>query len=368
MEYLVAGINDLDEIINLKNEVKKRIKEENLQVWLGDYPQDELLTEEIKDNRGRIIKDNNEIVAYAALHEANIEYDSNTFCNNDLYSFSRIMTSTKSLGKGYAKVLINKMFEEVKDKTYGFGLIVDDCNSRAINLYLNKGFIFEGYSKQIYGDFYNYTYYYNKDYTDNLNYELAKLSSLKTQLFNKRIFNTKYKILGVKIPDLRKFSKNLDLSFYDNIKYKCIEDLLLGTILLKRLKGEDLKREILNILEYTDSWVVTDSIGSNIDIKDNLDEYFSFVEELILSEKEFFVRAGIDILLSQYKNYGDYDKIFKLILKVKLNTYYVNMALAWLLCEFSFKDERVLAIINSFSKEVIKMFNQKRRDSLRLRR
>ena len=43
MEYVIANLNDIDEIIKIKDEVKLRLKEEKLKVWLGDYPTYELI-------------------------------------------------------------------------------------------------------------------------------------------------------------------------------------------------------------------------------------------------------------------------------------------------------------------------------------
>lgn len=370
MDYMVASNLDLDEIIRLKNEVKERVKEENLPIWLGDYPGDDLIKEDITSGFGRILKDGNEIVCYAALHKASSEYEINTFIHNDLYSFSRIMTKTSHLGRGLATLLIKQMLEEVKNKTSGFGLIVDDCNKLALNVYLKVGFKFEGYSRQIYGDFSNLTYYYTPSYTDNINYDLAKFSSLKHQLFCKKLYNTSLKILGCKIPDLRKYTKRIDAeSFFNKIAFNTVETLMLGSILLKNYEGKALFNRVNQILDKTDTWVVTDLIGSTVKNigKDPL-IYYGDILALIKSNNTFKVRCALIILLFQYKNIKLYDKIFELIEEVKVDSYYVNMAIAWLLNTMSNKDKRVYDFVLKLNPKINKLFRQKQRDSLRERK
>lgn len=371
MEYVIANLNDIDEIIKIKDEVKLRLKEEKLNVWLGDYPTYELIYEEIKNGRGRIVKENNIILGYASLHHINLEYPSDTFCHNDLYSFSRLMTRNLSLNRGIATFLINNMLNEVKDKCYGFGLIVDSCNIKAINLYKKIGFKFEGYSKQIYGDFINLTYYYNNNYLDLINYDLANLSSLNIILFNKKLYKTKYKILGVKIKDLRLYSKKLDLNYFNKLNDNVnIENLILASCLLKKLKEEELINKINLILKYCDNWAVCDSIATNvINIAKNPNYYLDYILSIIKTDKEFYVRCAIVILLNQYKKIEFYDKIKELIKNIKIDTYYVNMAIAWLFCKMSFNDSSIIDYVkNNFNLEINKMFLQKRRDSLRERK
>ena len=219
MLYLNASLDDLKEIINLKNEVKSRVIKENLAIWLGDYPTDTLIEDDIRNGYGKIIKDNDKIIGYAACHLSETEYSMDAFCYKKLYTFSRLMVADAYLSKGVGSYLIKSMLNEFKDKTVGFGLIVDKCNVKAINLYQKLGFRFESYVKESYGNFLTYTYYYKDTYTNNLNYDLAKLSDFKYQQFVKKLYKTNYKILGIRMPELRKYSKNLDLNFFSNIEF-----------------------------------------------------------------------------------------------------------------------------------------------------
>lgn len=370
MLYLKASLDDLKEIINLKNEVKSRVIKENLAIWLGDYPTDDLIEDDIRNGYGKIIKDNDKIIGYAACHLSETEYSADTFCYKKLYTFSRLMVADSYLSKGVGSYLIKNMLNEFKDKTIGFGLIVDECNVKAISLYQKLGFKFESYAKENYGDFLTYTYYYKDTYTNNLNYDLAKLSDFKYQQFVKKLYKTNYKILGVRMPELRKYSKNLDLNFFSNIEFNSMETFLLASMLFKKVKDKNLIINYLNfILPHIDSWSITDSLASNlIAIDKEPQEYFTYLEELINSNKEYYVRLAVSILIFQCKKPDLYDKIYKLIDMVKIDTYYVNMAIAWLLNNMAFNDNYVFTYIKKLNKDINKMFLTKRNDSLRERK
>lgn len=139
--YKVATIDDLEEILTVKNEVKEKVIKENLPIWQNGYPQNELIKEDIEHGFGRILLVNNEIVSYATYHPALYEYDKGTFPLDDVMSFGRVMTKVQEVKKGYATILIEKMIEETKEnKIPGLGILVDDFNKKALNIYLKFGF------------------------------------------------------------------------------------------------------------------------------------------------------------------------------------------------------------------------------------
>ena len=141
IEYLVPTLKDLQEIIIIKNQVKEEVIKENLPIWLDGYPDDELIKEDVVTKNARILKDDNEIVCYASYHLASIEYDEDTFPINPIMSFGRLMTKVSMRKKGYAKRLISEMIQETKEKGYlGIGILVDDFNEKALNLYFEFGF------------------------------------------------------------------------------------------------------------------------------------------------------------------------------------------------------------------------------------
>lgn len=139
--YQIATKSSLDEIISLKNDVKKKVIEEQLPIWQNGYPEDELIIEDIEKGYGRVLIVDNQIVSYASYYPALYDYDPGTFPRDDIMSFGRVMTKVTETNKGYANSLIDEMIKETKQNNIpALGLLVDSFNKRALNIYLKKGF------------------------------------------------------------------------------------------------------------------------------------------------------------------------------------------------------------------------------------
>ncbi|MDE5856615.1 MAG: GNAT family N-acetyltransferase [Anaeroplasmataceae bacterium] len=145
MRYRIAEHKDLEEIIQMKNEVKKRIIEENLPIWLDGYPFDEMILEDIEKGYGRVIEEDEKIVGYACFHPAEVEYPPHTFKKENLQSFGRVMVKEGFVGKHYGSYLVKSMIEEAKlMNVEGLGILADACNTKAVRLYEKYGFQKEG--------------------------------------------------------------------------------------------------------------------------------------------------------------------------------------------------------------------------------
>ena len=139
--YQVATFEHLNEIILMKNDVKQKVVDEKLPIWQNGYPEDDLIQEDIENGFGRIIIDNGEIVSYATYHPALYEYDPGTFPIDNVMSFGRVMTKVGKEKRGYASYLIDNMINETKRKMIpGMGILVDNFNKKALNIYLKFGF------------------------------------------------------------------------------------------------------------------------------------------------------------------------------------------------------------------------------------
>lgn len=139
--YQVATFEHLNEIISMKNDVKQKVVDEKLPIWQNGYPEDDLIKEDIENGFGRIIIDNGEIVSYATYHPALYEYDPGTFPIDNVMSFGRVMTKVGKEKRGYASYLIDNMINETKRKMIpGMGILVDNFNKKALNIYLKFGF------------------------------------------------------------------------------------------------------------------------------------------------------------------------------------------------------------------------------------
>lgn len=147
INYRIASLVDLENILEIKKEVKKKISSDKLLIWQNNYPSDDLLKEDIENGFGRILEVDDKIVSYASLYPCSYEYDSKTFYSDELMSFGRIMTKVSEVNKGYATSLIEHLIQEVKEKKYpGLGILVDNFNEKALNIYKKFGFKYCGTS------------------------------------------------------------------------------------------------------------------------------------------------------------------------------------------------------------------------------
>lgn len=146
MNYRVATLKDLNEIIMMKNRVKERIILANLPIWKDGYPQNNLIIEDIINNDARVIELDGKIVAYSMLCESEKIYaEDNLFDTDKLYSFGRIMVDDGYTGLGVGKFLVSNMINEAKTKNMiGMKITADNCNIKALNLYKSFGFKKEG--------------------------------------------------------------------------------------------------------------------------------------------------------------------------------------------------------------------------------
>ena len=153
--------------------------------------------------------------------------------------------------------------------------------------------------------------------------------------FTKRIVNTKMKVLGIPIPKLREISKQIAkgnyISFLDNKNNEYYENTIINVCLINKIKDFETKKYYLNEL-YIDNWSTCDTL--TFKVKGLEEKYWNLSQEYLKSKDAFKRRVGIRIMFS-YKNNIEYvDKIFEVIDKFyDEEEYYVNMAIAWLVCE-----------------------------------
>ena len=173
--------------------------------------------------------------------------------------------------------------------------------------------------------------------------ELFEKQDLKYQEFSKRIIDSKYEIIGIRMPELKKMSKEVstDILEFDNEKY--YEEVMLKLLVISKLKDIEKYDYYLNkYINKIDCWSLCDSfVASSKIIKKNKEHYFKVVEKLLKEKYQFSVRVGLVILLNYYVEEEYLSKIFKLVDNIKREEYYIKMAIAWLLsiCYIKYQDK-----------------------------
>lgn len=194
---------------------------------------------------------------------------------------------------------------------------------------------------------------------------LLKESTLDKQ-FAKNVLNTKYDVIGVKIPTLKRIAKQyLNYDFTDINTTSCYEIIFLYFYInLFNLKNDINKQVkfILDNIHYVDTWAIVDStcqLLKNINMQ--------IIYELVHSEEVFVKRYGYVSMLNLIKDEKNLKSIFSLIDSDE--RYYVLMAEGWLLSYgLIYHFEKTYSFIKEgkFSEKIKKIAIQKAIDSYRV--
>lgn len=208
-------------------------------------------------------------------------------------------------------------------------------------------------------------------------FELKENSDAKYKDFIAKLVPTieKDSIIGVRMGDLRRLAREIrkeeTLDIFNEAKFYYREEKLLYALCLFKMSDSfDKAMDALDkFLPYIDSWEVTDLVAGEIIIDErHREEAFQKALSYVHSSDEYTIRLGLVIMNKKFNDKAHIDKIIDAIKNITLNTYYVNMAAAWLLCELYFTDKaKVDEFISSesISVDIKKMTRQKIRESLK---
>lgn len=141
-------------------------------------------------------------------------------------------------------------------------------------------------------------------------------------------------IIGVRIPDLRKFSKEIFKeknykNFLDNLPHKYYEENNLHGFIIENIRDFKL---IIYYLEkffpYIDNWATCDSIRPKI-FKNHLSELIYKIKKWINSDKIYSIRFAVEMLMIYYLDNNFSTEYLNLVANIKSDEYYVNMMISW---------------------------------------
>lgn len=208
-------------------------------------------------------------------------------------------------------------------------------------------------------------------------FELKENSDAKYKDFIAKLVPNidKESIIGVRMGVLRSLAKKIkkisSLEIFNEANFYYREEKLLYALcFFKMSRSFDEAMDALDkFLPYIDNWEVTDLVAGEIIIDEaHIEEAFQKALSYVHSEDEYTIRLGLVIMNKKFNDDAHIEKILDAIKIIKLDTYYVNMAAAWLLCELYFKNkEKVNKYLSSanISADIKKMTQQKIRESLK---
>ena len=187
--------------------------------------------------------------------------------------------------------------------------------------------------------------------------ELLNMQDKKYKEFQKGICPGVEEIIGIRIPMLRNYAKEL-LKKYDfkqlmeSIPNNYYEEIMLQGMLIGQAKLDfnEIIKYIKDFIPKINNWAVCDTFCTSLKItKKHKEKMWDFIQKYIKSDKEFHIRFGIVLILNYYIDEDYLYKDFKIFDSIKSDKYYVQMAVAWAIsfCLIKFYDKTIEYLKNS---------------------
>ncbi len=186
--------------------------------------------------------------------------------------------------------------------------------------------------------------------------KIFELSDEKYKEFNTKISPTDSSIIGVRMPLLRKLAKEIakgdwreylktaESDYYEEIM---LQGIVIGCV---KVDVEERLRLIGEFIPKIDGWGICDSFCNGLKfIKLNKERVWNFIQPYLKSDKEFYIRFGVVVLLDFYIDEVYINPVLDILDKVKKDDYYVKMAVAWAvsICYIKFPQSTMLYLKNN---------------------
>lgn len=142
------------------------------------------------------------------------------------------------------------------------------------------------------------------------------------------------RIIGVRIPEIRKIAKRLIMEnkscdFIKELPHFFYEENNLHAFIISEIKDYNLLiKELDRFLEYVDNWATCDSLRPKVFSK-NKERLISDVYRWLKKTDEYTVRFAVEVLMVHFLD-EDFDVTFlDTVADINSDKYYVNMMKAW---------------------------------------
>ena len=171
---------------------------------------------------------------------------------------------------------------------------------------------------------------------DGVRKKILELADPKYKEFHSGLCPNTENIIGVRIPVLRKYAKELAKddfrSYLSSIADDYYEEIMIkGMIIgLAKMETEERLNYISEFVPKIDNWAICDTFCAGLKFTNkNKDVVWEFIKKYQNSRKEFELRFLIVMLLDYYITDKYIDEVIKILDKTKHDGYYVKMAIAW---------------------------------------
>jgi len=166
--------------------------------------------------------------------------------------------------------------------------------------------------------------------------KLFELAEPEYQKFASSLIPNTDNVLGVRVPLVRRLARELSASdwreYFERNEDKYFEETLLQGLTIGYLK-EDIETvlfEAQSFIPKIANWSVCDSFCGGLKItKAHKERVWKFLMDYIKSDKTYYVRFAVVMMLWYYIDDEYTAKMLKLLDEIKSEDYYVKMAVAW---------------------------------------
>lgn len=212
--------------------------------------------------------------------------------------------------------------------------------------------------------------------------DLQSLSDTDYREFHSALVPGEEQLLGVRIPVLRQYAKELYAKsgkradvllqeigddYYESIT---LQGMIIG--MQRKIPKERLFAQIEDFVPKIRNWGICDTFCASLkEVRKYPEETWEFLQQYLKSDQEFEIRFSVVMLLDHYMNEKYLKRLFDVSESIDHEGYYVKMAVAWLIsiCFVKFYDE-TLAFMKTAKLDDF-TYNkalQKARESLRISR
>lgn len=167
--------------------------------------------------------------------------------------------------------------------------------------------------------------------------KLWELADQKYKEFHSGLCPGTDNIIGVRVPVLRNYAKEL-LKRYEieellkQIDDQYYEEIMLQGMLIGLAKQdfETRQKQIEKFVPKIDNWAVCDVFCAGLKAtKKRKKEMWDFIQKYLRSDQEFEIRFGVVMILDYYIEEEYLKKNFQIFDSITSQAYYVQMAVAW---------------------------------------
>lgn len=166
--------------------------------------------------------------------------------------------------------------------------------------------------------------------------QLFKMQDLEYKKFHSKLMPTvdEQKIIGIRIPMLRKFAKEFAKScdaegFIAELPHTYYEENNLHAFVLEKIRDFETAVKLTEeFLPYIDNWATCDMFMPLV-FKNNKDKILPYALNWIKSNNIYTIRYGVGILMKLFLDENFKEDYMKVVSDVASEEYYVNMMIAW---------------------------------------